>query len=51
METTTYTSLRHNLKSFLGKVLENHSPLFVKITNGKDVVVRSKEIMKVCRRI
>lgn len=42
MDITTYTSFRQNLKSFLDKVLKNHSPLFVTRANGEDVVVLAK---------
>ncbi|MBL1280867.1 MAG: type II toxin-antitoxin system prevent-host-death family antitoxin [Fluviicola sp.] len=42
MDITTYSSFRQNLKSFLDKVLTNHSPLFVTRSNGEDVVVLSK---------
>ena len=42
MEVTTYTNFRQNLKSFLDNVFSNHDPLFVKRTNGEDVVVLSQ---------
>jgi len=42
METTTYTSFRKQLKSYLDKVKINHAPLFVTRANGDDVVVLSK---------
>lgn len=42
MEIATYTAFRQNLKSFLDKVLTNHTPLFVTRNNGEDVVVLSK---------
>ena len=42
MDITTYTSFRQHLKSFLDKVIKNHSPLFVTRTNGEDVVVLAK---------
>lgn len=42
MEITTYTAFRQNLKTFLDKVLIEHSPLFVTRANGDDVVVLSK---------
>ena len=42
MEITTYTAFRQHLKTFLDKVLRDHSPLFVKRANGEDVVVLSK---------
>ena len=41
METTTYTSFRKQLKSYLDKVKINHAPLFVTRANGDDVVVLS----------
>jgi antitoxin YefM len=42
MEITTYTSFRQHLKSFLDKVLTEHSPLFVTRAKGEDIVVLSK---------
>ena len=42
MQITTYTAFRQHLKSFLDKVLTEHSPLFVTRANGEDVVVISK---------
>ena len=42
METTTYTSFRKQLKSYLDKVKISHTPLFVTRANGDDVVVLSK---------
>jgi len=42
METTTYTSFRKQLKSYLDKVKISHDPLFVTRANGDDVVVLSK---------
>jgi antitoxin YefM len=42
MEITTYTTFRQHLKSFLDKVLADHSPLYVTRSNGEDVVVLSK---------
>lgn len=42
MEITTYTAFRQNLKSFLDKVLAEHSPLYVTRPNGEEVVVLSK---------
>lgn len=42
MEITTYTAFRQNLKTFLDKVLLEHSPLVVTRANGDDVVVLSK---------
>jgi len=42
MQITTYTTFRQHLKSFLDKVLTDHSPLYVTRSNGEDVVVLSK---------
>ncbi len=42
MEITSYSNFRQHLKSFLDKVFETHSPLFVTRSNGEDVVVMSK---------
>jgi antitoxin YefM len=42
MEITTYTTFRQHLKSYIDKVLQNHDPLFVKRSNGEDIVVLSK---------
>ncbi|WP_423148999.1 type II toxin-antitoxin system Phd/YefM family antitoxin [Rubrolithibacter danxiaensis] len=42
MEITTYTAFRQRMKSFLDRVLENHTPLFVTRPNSEDVVVISK---------
>ena len=42
MEITTYSNFRQNLKSFLDKVMESNTPLYVKRTKGEDVVVLSK---------
>lgn len=42
MQITTYSSFRKQLKSYLDKVKDNHSPLFVTRANGDDVVVMSK---------
>lgn len=42
MEITTYSNFRQNLKSYLDKVLADHSPLFVTRAKGEDVVVMSK---------
>lgn len=39
---TTYTNFRQQLKSYLDKVRNSHSPLFVTSANGEDVVVLSK---------
>ncbi|MFD2144255.1 type II toxin-antitoxin system Phd/YefM family antitoxin [Mucilaginibacter antarcticus] len=42
MLVTTYTTFRQQLKSYLDKVRDNHTPLFVTTTSGEDVVVISK---------
>ncbi|QKJ31954.1 type II toxin-antitoxin system prevent-host-death family antitoxin [Mucilaginibacter mali] len=42
MLTTTYTSFRQQLKSYLDKVRKSHTPLYVTSANGEDVVVLSK---------
>jgi antitoxin YefM len=42
MEITTYTNFRQHLKSFLDKVFNSRSPLYVTRANGEDVVVMSK---------
>jgi antitoxin YefM len=42
MDVTTYTNFRQNLKSFLDRIFASHTPLYVKRTNGEDVVVMSK---------
>lgn len=42
MEIATYTAFRQHLKTFLDKVIAEHSPLFVTRANGEDVVVLSK---------
>jgi len=42
MQVTTYTSFRQQLKSYLDKVRQSHSPLIVTSTVGEDVVVLSK---------
>ncbi|MEO7215973.1 type II toxin-antitoxin system prevent-host-death family antitoxin [Mucilaginibacter sp.] len=42
MQVTTYTSFRQQLKSYLDKVRNSHTPLFVTSANGEDVVVLSK---------
>jgi len=42
METTTYTAFRQQLKSYLDKVRNNHTPLYITSANGDDVVVLSK---------
>jgi antitoxin YefM len=42
MEVTTYTNFRQQLKSYLDKVRNNHTPLYVTSANGEDVVVLSK---------
>ncbi|MBI9064791.1 MAG: type II toxin-antitoxin system prevent-host-death family antitoxin [Marinilabiliaceae bacterium] len=42
MEIATYTAFRQNLKRFMDKVLENHTPLFITRAKGDDVVVLAK---------
>lgn len=42
MQITTYSSFRKQLKSYLDKIRDTHSPLFVTRANGDDVVVMSK---------
>lgn len=42
MQVTTYTNFRQQLKSYLDKVRNSHSPLYVTSTSGEDVVVLSK---------
>jgi len=42
MQVATYTDFRQKLKSYLDKVRNNHTPLFVTSANGEDVVVLSK---------
>lgn len=42
MNITSYTNFRNNLKTFLDKVLAEHSPLYVTRANSEDVVVLSK---------
>ena len=42
MEITTYSNFRQHLKSFLDKVMESNTPLYVKRTKGEDVVELSK---------
>lgn len=42
MQVATYTDFRQKLKSYLDKVRNNHTPLFVTSANGDDVVVLSK---------
>ncbi|RYE29586.1 MAG: type II toxin-antitoxin system Phd/YefM family antitoxin [Sphingobacteriaceae bacterium] len=42
MEITTYTTFRKQLKSFLDKIVINHTPLCVTRNNGEDVVMLSK---------
>ena len=43
MEITTYSNFRQNLKTFLDKVFDSKSPVFVTRANGEDVVVISKD--------
>ena len=42
MQVTTYTDFRQKLKSYLDKVRDNHTPLYVTSAKGEDVVVISK---------
>ncbi|MDB4999385.1 MAG: yefM [Mucilaginibacter sp.] len=42
MQITTYTNFRQQLKSYLDKVRNSHTPLFVTSANGEDVVVLAK---------
>lgn len=42
MQVTTFTSFRQQLKFYLDKVRDNHTPLFVTSAKGEDVVVLSK---------
>jgi antitoxin YefM len=42
MQITTYSAFRQQLKSYLDKVRDSHSPLYVTSANGEDVVVISK---------
>ncbi|MBS9525462.1 type II toxin-antitoxin system prevent-host-death family antitoxin [Litoribacter ruber] len=42
METTSYTNFKQHLKSFLDKVFNTNSPLYINRNNGEDVVVISK---------
>jgi antitoxin YefM len=42
MQVATYTAFRQQLKSYLDKVRNNHTPLIVTTTKGEDVVVLSK---------
>ena len=39
---TTYSDFRQQLKFYLDKVRNNHTPLVVKTANAEDVVVLSK---------
>lgn len=39
---TTYSDFRQQLRSWLDKVRNDHTPLFVTTANGEDVVVISK---------
>jgi antitoxin YefM len=43
VEITTYSNFRQNLKSFLDKVFDSKSPVFVTRSNGEDVVILSKD--------
>ena len=42
MDVTTYTDFRQDLKSYLDKIDKSHTPLFIKRSNGGDMVVISK---------
>jgi antitoxin YefM len=42
MLTTSYSNFRQDLKSYLDKVNDQHTPLFVSRAKGEDVVVMSK---------
>jgi len=42
MQVTTYTDFRQKLKSYLDKVRNNHTPLYITSAKGEDVVVLSK---------
>ncbi|MGB3589145.1 MAG: type II toxin-antitoxin system prevent-host-death family antitoxin [Tunicatimonas sp.] len=42
MEITTYSNFRQNLKSFMDKVFEARTPLYVTRSNGQDMVVLSR---------
>lgn len=42
MQTTTYTSFRRRLKSYLDSVRTSHRPLCVSFANDADVVVLSR---------
>ena len=39
---TTYSDFRQQLRSWLDKVRNDHTPLYVTTANGEDVVVLSK---------
>lgn len=43
MEITTYSNFRRHLKDFMDMVFVNSAPVFVKRSNGEDVVVMSKK--------
>lgn len=43
MEATNYSEFRQGMKHYLDQVIKNHSPLLVKRTKGREVVVMSKE--------
>ena len=42
MQIATYTAFRQQLKSYLDRVRNSHTPLYVTSANGEDVVVLSK---------
>jgi antitoxin YefM len=42
MDITSYSVFRQNLKSFLDRVINTHSPLFVTQSKGEEIVVISK---------
>lgn len=42
MQITTYSAFRQQLKSYLDKVRNSHSPLYVTSASGEDVVVLAK---------
>ena len=42
MQIATYTDFRQKLKSYLDKVRNSHTPLYVTSANGDDVVVISR---------
>ena len=42
MEVTTFSSFRQQLRSYIDKVRNSHTPLYVKSISGEDVVVMSR---------